>query len=295
MVATERARAQGGGAAKPSTPLAPSSTAPAPDLLRLLRGWGVTLQPVAAQGVAQRLADGMGWMDAVALAQALGATEPSPAPSKPWATTEATQAAVAEAVANAVARCRGPLLAGFTDPALVRTPPHEGAGALDAVAPFRQHHVQQQRAMAAKLPQLRAQVRELLQAASPRLAQLAQLDAVLDPALHGTLEARLAALPSMLQQRGLTLRSAAPESSPTTTSTSTSPPWPPTGWRGQLWADLQRLLQAELGLRWQPIQGLLDALQDEAEAAQAIPSTATNTTPNTTPPAAPALAAGAKR
>ncbi len=281
MVATERARAQGGGAAVPPTLPAPS---PAPDLLHLLRGWGVTLQPVASHSVAQRLADGMGWMDAVALAQTLGAPQgpkaPPATPTPDWRTTQA-------AVADAVARCRGPLLAGFTDPALVRTAPPEGTGALDAVAPFRQHHVQQQRAMAAKLPQLRAQVRELLQTASPRLAQLAQLDAVLDPALHGTLEARLAALPSMLQQRGLTLRAAAPESSHTTTSTATSPPWPPTGWRGQLWADLQRLLQAELGLRWQPIQGLLDALRDEAGAAQA--------TPNTTPPAAPALAAGAQR
>lgn len=268
-----------------------------PDLLRLLRSWGVTLQPVATHSVAQRLADGMGWMDAVALAQALGATEPGPAPHEPRATTEATHAAVAEAVANAVARCRGPLLAGFTDPALVRTPPPEGTGALDAVAPFRQHHVQQQRAMAAKLPALRAQVRELLQAASPRLAHLAQLDAVFDPALHGTLEARLAALPSMLQQRGLTLRAGAPDSSPTTkpsTNATTTPPWPPTGWRGQLWADLQQLLQAELALRWQAIQGLLDALQDEAEAALTRHA-AVNAAPHAAPHTALAPATDAKR
>jgi hypothetical protein len=95
----------------------------------------------------------------------------------------------------------------------------------------------------------------------------------------------------MLQQRGLTLRAAAPDSSPTTkpstaTANATNPtaPWPPTGWRGQLWADLQQLLQAELALRWQAIQGLLDALQDEAEAAltrHAAVNAATHAAPHT--------------
>lgn len=241
---------------------APGVGTPAPELLRLLRGWGVGLSPVAPDAAAQRLADSMGWMDAVALAQTLGATEPVSAPAS--ATASAPDAALlqaAQATAHAVvARCRAALLASFTDPALLRggTPP--GSSALEAVAPFRQHHVQQQRAMAARLPPLRALLREQISAASPRLAQLAALDAVLESALHDIQQQRLAALPSMLQQRGLGLKPAdqhGPEA------------WPPQGWRAQLWADLQRLLQAELALRWQPLQGLADALQDDIDAALA--------------------------
>ncbi|MFO1251754.1 MAG: DUF3348 family protein [Inhella sp.] len=37
------------------------------------------------------------------------------------------------------------------------------------------------------------------------------------------------------------------------------------GWRGQLWSELQRVLQAELELRLQPVLGLIEALHDDEE------------------------------
>ena len=98
--------------------------------------------------------------------------------------------------------------------------------------------------------------------ASPRLARLAALDEVFEQALGGREQQGLAALPGLLTRRATALSAALPDED----GEAGDATWPPRGWRGQLWAELQQALQAELDLRLQPLLGLLDALQHEAES-----------------------------
>lgn len=105
--------------------------------------------------------------------------------------------------------------------------------------PFRRRHHRLQQAMEAALGPLRAQARSALQRAGqhhPALARLAALDAALAGALAPREQAQLALLPALLEK----LHARGGDS---------------------FRADMQRLLQAELELRLQPVAGLLDALR----------------------------------
>lgn len=235
-----------------------------PGLPHVLRAWGLALPPPATGPVSSRLADSLSWRDAVALAQVL--KTPTTA-----ATAEGAErlTAAREWAAAALERLHAELHAAFTDPVLVREGPQapvKPPQGLDAVAPFKLHHSTQQRTLAARVATLRGRLRSQLAGTTPRLLRLAQLDAVFEQALAGKESAALAGLPSMTVQRGLRLQAAAPEAALDLSA------WPAPGWRGQLWDELQRVLQAELALRLQPVLGLMEALQhDDPEGGATRP------------------------
>ena len=218
----------------------PPSLASEP-LARLLLQWGVA--PVPAAPVAERLGSGLGWADAIGLSQVL-ATAPG-ASASAGARHEALDWATA-----ALDRLQAELAAGFADAELAGDAAQaapEGVPLADLLAPFRLHHAQQQRSMAARIATLRERLRPRLAEASGPLARLAQLDALFERALAAQERQRLAALPALLTRRAEAHHAADPRR-----------------WRQRFWADLQRALRAELDLRLQPVLGLIEALHDDA-------------------------------
>jgi hypothetical protein len=221
-----------------ATPLQPSVAEP---LAPLLLQWGVA--PVPSRPVAERLGEGLNWADAIGLSQVLAA--PPATGADPVARREA-----ADWAAAALDRVQAELLAGFEDAELARDaaePAPEGVPLADLLAPFRLHHAQQQRGIAARVASLRERLRPRLAEASGALARLAQLDALLERALAEQARARLAGLPALLTRRAEAHHAADPRR-----------------WRLRVWADLQRVLRAELDLRLQPVLGLIEALHDDA-------------------------------
>lgn len=218
----------------------PAAAAAPEPLARLLLQWGVA--PVATAPVPERLGSWLGWADAIALSQVL-TTAPG---------TAADAAARREALDWAHAaldRLQAEAAAGFDDAELARDaaePAPEGVPLADLLAPFRLHHGQQQRGMAARIATLRERLRPRLAEASGPLARLAQLDAVFERALAAQERGQLAGLAALLTRRAELHHAADPR-----------------GWRRRLWADLQRLLRAELDLRLQPVLGLIEALHDD--------------------------------
>lgn len=139
-----------------------------------------------------------------------------------------------------------------------------------AYEPYRRYYQAHQRAMAASVHPLRAQVRDLLAKASPKLKQLAALDAVFDEILSEREDKLLATVPLLLKRRFDQLRQAQP---PTPTDTQaaesiepTEPParrlYPPS-WLVRFGHELQTVLLAELDMRLQPALGLIEAFHHE--------------------------------
>jgi hypothetical protein len=221
-------------------PASPQTVAPEP-LARLLLQWGVA--PVAAPPVAERLGGWLGWADAIGLSQVLA--------SAPATGTHAAARLEALDWADAALdRLRADLLAAFDDALLARDAAEAapaGVPLADLLAPFRLHHTQQQRSMAVLVATLRERLRPRLAETSGALARLAQLDAVLERAVGAEERRALAGLPALLTRRAEAHHAADPRH-----------------WRRRFWADLQRLLRAELDLRLQPVLGLLEALHQDA-------------------------------
>ncbi|KQW45686.1 MULTISPECIES: DUF3348 family protein [unclassified Roseateles] len=211
--------------------------AAAEPLARLLLQWGVA--PASTPPVAERLGGWLGWADAIGLSQVL-ATPPA-AGSDAGARREAIDWAEA-----ALARLRDELSAAFDDALLARESAEaapDGVPLADLLAPYRLHHAQQQRSMAARIGTLRERLRPRLAEVSGTGARLAQLDAVFERAVVAQERQALAGLPALLSRRAATHHTADPRR-----------------WRARFWADLQRALRAELDLRLQPVLGLIEAL-----------------------------------
>jgi len=219
----------------PATPTQPLAPEP---LARLLLQWGVA--PVRTAPVAERLGGWLGWAEAIGLSQLL-ATAPASG-SNPAARQEAQDWAAA-----ALDRLQVDLTAAFDDALLAldaAEPAPAGVPLADLLAPFRLHHAQQQRSMAARIATLRERLRPRLAEISGPLARLAELDAVLERAVVLHERQALTGLPALLTKRAEAHHAADPRH-----------------WRQRFWADLQRALRAELDLRLQPVLGLIEALQ----------------------------------
>ena len=118
-------------------------------------------------------------------------------------------------------------------------------------AMLHQRYVDQQRRMEMSVDALRSHARERLAAASPELARLAALDAVMDQMLGGREQHLLSTVPAFLKKRFEQLRREAPAD-----TDAADPP----AWLSQLTAECQQALLAELDLRLQPIAGMVEAL-----------------------------------
>ncbi len=139
------------------------------------------------------------------------------------------------------------LSSGWVKPAAVAATPE--AFAFDFPT-YRRHYVAQQQAMEDRITPLRARLRRVLALQSPALARLAALDAVMERLTSEPERRHLASLPGLLEKRFNQLRAEAAAHDDASTP-----------WQTPFQHALESTLQAELALRWQPIQGLLAALR----------------------------------
>lgn len=174
------------------------------------------------------------WTDAVALSAALGA--PSAAPASP---PQTARAATTGAAQREFERVRGALVATIDDDSELRTESDPAA--------LRRHYLERQQTMDSAISALRKRLRAALARRSPAHARLAATDAALEAALAPRERSALSALPGLLDEHW---RRALQDASPLARCAD----------------ELRGLLRAELELRLQPVQGLLEALATGAPA-----------------------------
>ena len=218
------------------------------------------------QSFAERLALWLDWTDAIALAATLPRETSARLVADRSAAASSTPAVVGEFV-----RLRRQLADAIladavfqAGPTGLKRPNPTAVPALAAVvefAPYRRACLGHQRAMAAGIVPLRDQVRQALAALSPALGQLAAIDAVLDQALADRERQLLSKVPVLLEKHFDRLRRAqgvtglqAPESAPP--------------WLAAYGRDMQQVLLAELDLRLQPIEGMMEAMGHEITRLQ---------------------------
>ncbi len=204
---------------------------------------------VDGQGARPSFIEGMGrwlgWADAIPLSAALqvapAAAERSARPerlSRPAARLEAEFARVQTALRRDI---------------------EDDSQAAPAEADFpsyRRRYVNLQQAMQAGITALRAQARAAVAPLSPALSQLAAIDAVMDQALAEREQALLTLMPALLQKHFERLHAASNSGAASATH--------PNDWLKPFRHDMKRMLLAELDLRLQATQGLLEAAAQHA-------------------------------
>jgi hypothetical protein len=193
-----------------------------PALIRLLARLAERDVPPPKEGLAERLSHWLGWTDAVSLSTALS----SPVTATPHRIDRPSRGTDIEEAA----RVRGALAKAILEDGLLDT---------DDFPVYRLHYVTRQHAMEGSIAPLRARLRATLARKSADMAKLAAVDAVMEHALGPRERGLLATVPAMLEKHFV--RSAAQ--------------------RSVFRKDMQAVLLAELELRLQPIEGLLDALR----------------------------------
>lgn len=212
------------------------------DLLSRLTDLGV--RP-SRQSFADQLGQWLGWTDAIALSAALGggavASGPGDASSVSSGSSEEAQCS----------RVRSASAAAIAEDAR--------AAALDPTpadfAPYRRRYIARQQAMASSIEALRGRLRETLAARSPAMARLAEVDTVMAQVLDAQEHRLLATVPGLLEEHFRRLRKA---NQPSDDATETQPA---TAWLDAFCKDLHSVWLAELELRLQPVEGLLEALR----------------------------------
>jgi len=192
--------------------------------------------PESRQGFADRLSQWFGWTDAISLSSAL---ERSPAisPSRARASASAEEdecASVRAALAKAISE-RGAFASDF--------PSH------------RRRYIARQQAMETAIGPLRGRLRARLAAATPDLARLASLDAVMEQVLGVQEQRLLGTVPGLLEKHFKRLREAERSRDESGGGGDSG------AWLELFCKDMQGVLLAELDIRFQPLEGLLDALR----------------------------------
>ena len=216
-------------------------------LVRLLAGITAAQGAPAKLSFAERLGQWLGWADAISLCALLdgGAAGPSgaaPGPSvtaglgtSPAAALALLQAELAQAIAGDVVFAAGAQPADFL--------------------PYRRSHAAQQRAMAARVAVLREQVRAALAQRSAGQRRLAALDQLLDGVVGAQERSILSTVPGWLEKRFAQLRDRQASADAAGVAADSAGDW-----RAAFGQEMQALLLAELELRLQPVQGLIEAL-----------------------------------
>jgi hypothetical protein len=232
-------------------------------LVQLLASLEVTPVVDASQSLAEKLGHWVAWTDAISLSAALGHTDPADAESSVRDVSPGLFAALQE-----FTRVRKELTEAIAnDRMFTARTSHGGENPLatpaEAKAEFslyRRQYLAHQRTMEDRVAALRAQVRAVASTASSALRQLAALDAVLDDALSTHQRRLLANVPHVLEKRLKTLMGAdrtegAADAGAQATDLLGAP--------ADLGKTLQQLLLAELGVRLQPIEGMMQALGNQ--------------------------------
>lgn len=211
-------------------------------LVRLLARWNdAEVRPPAAS-TAERLSQWLAWTDAIALSTVLNA----PA---------ARVKAAAGTPDDECARVRDGLARTIREDSLYASVDETTVGTID-FAPYRLRYLARQQAMEAGVGPLRAKLRGALAARSAEMARLATVDAVMEQALEAREHSLLVTVPALLEKRFKRLRQAAtpaPDASETDAA--------PLAWLPVFHQDIRDLLLAELDFRFQPVDGLLEALR----------------------------------
>ena len=136
-------------------------------------------------------------------------------------------------------------------------------------SPYRRACQTHQRAMAAVIAPLRGRVRQALTALSPALGRLAALDAVFDEALRDRERQLLSTVPVLLEQHFERLRRAHSTTRfHARASLSAADSRSPARWLVEYGGDMQQVLLAELDVRLQPIEGMVEAIGHEITRRQ---------------------------
>jgi hypothetical protein len=214
-----------------------------PALVRLLARLAEVDTPASKHGLSERLGQWLGWADAIALSAALNGHAPN--------TQEAPagRPLAPEAAEGEVARVRKVLAKAIEQD--TAAPPREALIAPETgFPPFRRAYAAKQQSMELAIGTLRGQLRESLTGRSPALARLAAVDAVMEQVVGAQERLLLWRVPSLLERHFERLRDAAGTDSHET-------------WMRRFCRDMQAVLLAELEIRLQPAEGLLEALRDE--------------------------------
>jgi hypothetical protein len=227
----------------PRTHFTPSTTGST--FVRLLTELASAETAESKQSFAERLSLWLDWSDAISLSAALnGAGAPTP----PHAVAGGSPAA--NAVVEEFARVRADLVKSITTDGLFTAATDN---AMDFL-PYRRQYLAHQRTMAERIGPLRASVRAALSKRSPNLSRLAALDAVLDEALSARERHLLSHATPLLERRFESLRKSHHET--------------PTDWWPAYRKDMQHVLLAELDMRLQPIEGMMEAMGHEPTRQQ---------------------------
>ncbi|WP_256644506.1 DUF3348 family protein [Stenotrophomonas sp. 9(2022)] len=204
-----------------------------PEFLRLLARLSDGAMPASSPALTDRLGQWVDWSRAVALSGALDGRLPEPGEA-------------VEAVEDLLADCaqaESSLLASIREDAEAeRLLDLAEAAAQANFASLRQRYRVLQQAIQTATGRLRGRLRDQLVQASPELARLAEVDAVMEQTLTPREHSLLATAPSVLAARFERVHGQP-------------------GWRASFRNDMRNLLLAELELRFHPIHGLLAALR----------------------------------
>jgi hypothetical protein len=255
---------------------APQRTAfSGPTLVRLLARLTGAEVTEPSQSLSDQLSQWLGWTDAIALSTALKGNPPArTGAARAFGSTEEKECArVRATLANAIAgdsgsggASRGESVGAMrrgparTAPRVTRAEPPRQATAADFPV-FRQHYLSMQQAMETSIGDLRARLRKKLAARTPAMTQLAVVDAVMERALGPRERNLLAAVPGLLAAHFERLREAEHKrlTDPQPSGDSAAPA--PGAWLDVFRNDMQSVLLAELEVRFQPVEGLLEALR----------------------------------
>jgi len=221
--------------------------------------------PASPDAFAQRLAQWFDWTHAFSLSAALSdAAARSDAPAfggigalgadeREFARV---RAALAKVIADAPAGGAAPRRLGRP---LTRTDASSAAPTDIATdfATYRQRYAQCQLAMETQIVPLRRRLRSTLADRSPALAKLAELDTVMEQVVGAQERALLSTVAARLEPRFDQLRG-------TPDAAASAAPTQPGPWLDRFCQEMRSLLLAELDLRLQPVEGLLEACRQSS-------------------------------
>lgn len=216
-----------------------------PALIRLLSRLTDADVIAPSASLSTQLSEWLGWTDAIALSAALTGNPPAAAPLRASANPEARDCArMRTALTEAIT---GSGAAGARRRAPGRAVPKSEPGEAPAdYAVHRHRYVTLQQTMATDISFMRGRLRKALSARKPEMAKLAMVDAVMERVLGAREQALLGNVPTLLEAHYERLRAAGDTV--------------PGAWLRQFHKDMQSVLLAELDIRFEPVEGLLEAL-----------------------------------
>lgn len=258
-------------------PKAATQAPPAPaSLVQVLSDLGLDVRRAPKKSFADRLAeliDLSGAIDLSEFLRSLGripaqALEADASTDGPGALFQGRRRDMLRSISDSFAPAEGGEPAPAGSFFLPSAKPATLKGDAEAWAPYQRFYSLQQSELERQVTLLRRALRQQLAVSSPALAQLAALDTTLEGTLADYARRGLAVLPGLLQKRFVTLAGEQRAVDAAAGGDSEPGTWlEEGGWLWQFHRDMQRVLVAEVSLRLQPLQGMLDALESVKEDA----------------------------